>query len=332
MTLTHTVRQAEATLREMKARGITPSTSEAMLLINGWIAQGRFDRARQALNLMTEAGLAPSRVMYVPLVSAFAEAHRFKEANEIADEMRKNNIELDGWLARFGTKKAGAPGTRPGGGGGAAADLAWTVQERTAHLKNLLAAGRHVEAERVLAAMEEHGPAPNIFTYTLLLGHYGGRGELGKIEEMLTHMNQRGVRPDAITYTKLMRAYASQKRATETLDYWALAQAALDKEGKAPSAAVYHDAITAHCSQREVDAALALCELMHKKKIKPLGATYVRLLNSLLKTDRAADAAAWSDKMVSAGYVLVEPLAGMIRQAKEELKGEPPAKAADRKQ
>lgn len=70
----------------MKAHNIAPSTSEAMLLINGWIAQGRFDRARQALNLMTEAGLAPSRVMYVPLVSAFAEARRFKEANEIAIE------------------------------------------------------------------------------------------------------------------------------------------------------------------------------------------------------------------------------------------------------
>ena len=155
--------------------------------------------------------------------------------------------------------------------------------------------------------------------YTLMMGHYGMRGNFTRIEELLSEMKQRGLEPDAFTYAKLLRSYARHKRASQALQLWDKLQAALQKQGKGPaSPESYHDAIFSAVIQNDLDKAAALCDEMLAAKVKPLGATFVWLIGAFLSAGKRDETLRWAERMIAVGYTLTEPLAGKVRQLKDD--------------
>lgn len=333
----------------MHENKIVPGVGEGLTLITGWLTKGQIERARAVLSLLEKYGVELTRQLYMPIVTAYAEMRQHKTALELIAEMRRRGFPIHGWVADFereyGHLNSSAAATQTTAAPPSAAASStpspvestpsppppapaaesespptshpvWNERQRTTHLRNLLTAGNLREAERVLESMETHGPQPSLFTFTLLVGHFGKRGNFAKLDEVLAKMKKRNIEMDHVTLTKLLRSYAHYRRPVDALRVWEQLSVQLKELNMQPTPQQYHDVIFSLLERSELRRAVELCEEMRAANIKPLGGTFVWIITALLNSGHPQHAVVWSGYMTDAGYSLVEPLASRVREAR----------------
>jgi len=172
-------RTAEGLLEEIQQEGLTPSPRATLALIKAYLACGEWSKALEAKSLVPH----PSALIYTALITACAQAGRWREAQALLKELRETGHRPD---VRTLNALVGAYAS-------------------VGQLRKALA--RIEDMRRGGALCPPTMPKPDRGTYAAALGACAARGDRETAERLLREMRGEGIRPDKTVLNALLRVY-----------------------------------------------------------------------------------------------------------------------------
>lgn len=287
--------KALSVLRDcMRSHGVLPSSSTFCSLIYCFITQGRMDKVREVLQLMTDekfdyrfgnfvtssvisklcsikrpelavwfynnavnsgAFQQPDVVTYTTLVIALCEMGRFQEVFDLICRLEKERIAFD-------------------------------VVFCSSLVCGYFRKGHFREAFQKYIEMVDKGVNPDTVSYTILIDGFCKLENVEKAVGLLHKMKKDGIKPNLITYTAIILGYIKKRKLEEAFAVFNL----VEDLGIEMDEFIYAVLIDGVCKKGDFSRAFDLLHEMEKKGISPSIITYNSVINGLCKFGRTSEA------------------------------------------
>ncbi|CAI7926810.1 unnamed protein product [Closterium sp. NIES-54] len=207
----------ERVLREMVNALVRPNARTFGMMVRALCDVGRMGDAEVVAERMREWDVAPNATIFNTIVKGYCQAGQPLPAAQVLQKMRVAGVPPD--LASYCTlMNAWSTAARPDRARAVlqeamAAGLAPDVEAFSVLAKGYLRARQGDAAERLLDEMRaQHGVAPNVVTYTTVMGAYCSMGaRMDSAMAVYERMVGAGVRPNAFTFRTLIWGFCEAR-------------------------------------------------------------------------------------------------------------------------
>jgi len=114
--------------------------------------------------------------------------------------------------------------------------------------------GELAEARSLFSRMKEMGCLPDVVTFNSLIDGYGKCGELDEVEQLVEEMRRSGCKADVVTYNALINCFCKFGRMETAYGYFA----AMKREGVMANVVTFSTFVDAFCKEGLVREAMKL--------------------------------------------------------------------------
>jgi len=267
------MQRARTTVKEMRQVAGEPDLITYCTLLKGCQAIGDLRGAKEVLTLMAASGYKPREVSYNSLINASVTSGDFQVAWDTIEEMKKNDVPVDGFTVSIMMKALRQRNCR-----------------RPLHSKH---------AARVFEFLDESGV--NFFAdevlLTTVLDTCMWHKEFARVQVLLENYWKSELKPSVVVYGSLIKAAKTLKN----MDWvWKLWQELVDERAMQPNHIVLGCMIDALVCNSSVDEAVRIFEHW-KPKVHPTTVIYSTLAKGFLNNNQPSKAMHILEEMQSEG-------------------------------
>ena len=250
----------------------------------------RMDLAGKVWDDLLELGIRPGVTMWTALLDTYADLRDSSRVKDIWRMMQREGIQPDGLSYRalisvlFDDRKPGEAMRNFG-------EYQRRFKDDNDHaivvyntvMRGLLSHNRIDELNSLLAKMRLAGPAPDIFSYNILLAYYARLHDFKALANVVTTMSAANIPGDVVTFSTILSALLRVGKEDAPATILNL----MRKQGVRPNVATYSSIID-HQMRAQTEEGLKAAFLMLDKmerdaSIKPNVVTYTSILTGLYR-------------------------------------------------
>ncbi|KAJ4877460.1 Pentatricopeptide repeat-containing protein [Raphanus sativus] len=244
--------------REMRT---SPDVKACLTVLNGLVRRRRFESVWVDYESMVSRGLVPDVYIYSVLFQCCFKQGLSSKLKVLFEEMASRGIKAN-------------------------------VYVFTIYIRDLCRESKMEEAGKVFDLMKrKHGVAPNLFTYSAMIGGYCKTGGLRQAYTLYKEI----LVPNVVVFGALVDGFC---KANELVAARSLL-VHMVKFGVDPNLHVYNCLIYGECRSGSLSEAVRLCSEMERLSLWPDVFTYTILINGLCSEDRLTEADGLFQKMKS---------------------------------